>query len=394
MDRNPSGPTGLGQLGTWRSGGESPSFPGSGDARRLLDAVGWVSNETGCTLVRVRLGSSDRRTLVRVREHLLGEEPIVGTSIGRDAGPDDPGTFDILVVPDYDPVTVGRTIVAVDDVVGVAATAFESPGSGRRSAGGRSAGGASASEDAQAVTRTVVDEAFDDLRGSGKQGTAETPVDGLVGTPLAGDDEDGRPGDVSAGDQAGDSAGETAPTMAGVGVLDALEQEGNGAAAGGRTRSGNGQGSEPITPDGDVGGRSERQSRSNGGPRADETRNRTSNGSPDYLAGADSALPNGRSGSSTSRGDPVGDGNRGTHSEFEGDGASGRLDRLEERLTVLEDALDEGEFEAEPGAEPGSGDGDPTLDELEDRLAALESTVGELQRRQQRLRDTLIGDPH
>lgn len=113
------------QLGTWRSGAESPSFPGASDASRLLRSVQPAVGGDGCTLVRVRLATSDEETLLEVRDRLLGQEPIVATSIGREIGPGAPGTFDIVVVPGRDAATVGRAVASADDVVGVAATSFD-----------------------------------------------------------------------------------------------------------------------------------------------------------------------------------------------------------------------------------------------------------------------------
>lgn len=117
-------PTICRKLGTWRSGTESPPFPGVGDARQLLRAVQVPPTATDCTLVRVRLADRNEDTLLDVRERLLAEDPVVGTTIGREAGPRTPGTFDIAVVPGRDPVSVGRAVAAVDEVVGVAAAAF------------------------------------------------------------------------------------------------------------------------------------------------------------------------------------------------------------------------------------------------------------------------------
>lgn len=420
MARNSSERAALSRLGTWRSGGESPSFPGSGDARRLLRAVDRTPVGTNCTLVRVRLGASDRRTLVRVRDRLLGEEPIVGTSIGRDAGSDDPGTFDILVVPDCDPVSVGRAIADVDDVVGVAATAFESPGSG-----GNPAPGATDPVDGAATPRSVVDESVvneavvdeldrgplegDDtgiLRSGQRAGNDGTDTVGDDGTGPAVVDGTGPVSDDGADptiDQGADSENGTASTTAGVGGLRALEETDGGPGASGRSRTADVYLPEPACTDGDDRWNSDRPPRANGGGgtstnrdrRAKTNGGRRTSGQQDGETSAHAALPPGRrrSGGSTSGQHGRDESGRFVPVVAEED-LRDRLDRIADRLTKLEAALDDGEQRAAPGNEPESDDAHTTPDELEDRLSSLESTVAELERCQRRMRDALVGDPH
>lgn len=375
MARNPFESTGLGRLGTWRSGGESPSFPGSGDARRLIDAVDVPSDGGGCTLVRVRLGASDRRTLVRVRERLLGEEQIVGTSIGRDAGPDDQGTFDILVVPDCDPVTIGRAIADVDDVVGVAATAFESSRLGGHH------GGDASSADGSVVSLGAVDEALDDLRAT-VQGSTDADIrHELHPMARAGDDEDDLDEAGTVGDDGTDSYDVVPWTAPSVGGLEALEETDGGSTAAGSTRDGHERGPDSLP--GDASERRDHLVRTDGNRRTSTNGDRPSsaNGSRRTSTNGTSRT-NGRGHAAPVKRRPASGG------EEVGD----RLGRLDARLSELEAVFEDGPPGAAPGTRSGAGDGNPTPEELADRLASLEATVSELQQWQRRTRDALVGD--
>lgn len=402
MARNSSGPTGLGRLGTWRSGGESPSFPGSGDARRLLEAVDPTPEGIGCTLVRVRLGASDRRTLVRVRERLLGEDPIVGTSIGRDAGPDDHATFDILVVPDCDPVTVGRAIADVDEVVGVAATAFESTGPT-----GRPSGGDADQEEADPTARTIVGGSVTDQRATARSGTDAEPDAGSGPTALARDDEVGLRRREASGDDGADRATDGASSAPSVGGIEALEETDGSSNATDPVRDGRDRRPDPPTGDGERGRRSDSPPRSTGRPRTSATGAHRESATGDDRESADgvgsadgdegskapSALPVGTYGVGPSTADRQGHPEPGEERPRNGDDERERLDRLDSRLSELETLFDGDGRRSVPDEPPESSEGDPSREELEDRLESLEAAVADLEEWQRRLRAALIEDP-
>lgn len=338
------------QLGTWRSGGRSPGFPGRGDADRLLRTVGRANDggrasgsgqtnggsertnadsgqaeDGGCTVVRVRLAAPDEGTLRRVREHLLDEGSIVGTSIGCDAGPDGTGAFDILVVPGHDPVAVGRAIASVEDVVGVAAATFDT------------------------ATASV--------------GDSGTP--GLVGEA----DPDGRTGDdptavgggpaVSPVVEPDDDA--TAPVNSetvGVSGLAALDDGATGDASQLPGVAGDGAAVEstPVTPE-------DRQpvAAPGGQSRATGDANPESASTPNSLLDDD----------------------------YLGDGRvpARRVEALESRLSSLGVHVDGGTQAGRPG-------GLPTADReaILDRIESLETAVATLARRQRRMEQSLFGE--
>lgn len=405
MTRDSSERAALDRLGTWRSGGESPSFPGSGDARRLLRAVDRSPLVTGCTLVRVRLGASDRGTLVRVRERLLGEEPIVGTSIGRDAGPDDPGTFDILVVPHCDPVTVGRAIADVDEVVGVAATTFESPDSE-----GRPSNVVSEPTAAAATSRGEMDDGYADPSTAGNSPTVGVTAQNLDRPLLEGDGDGDLPGlpwarnhpvEPATDDQAGPANGNqpepangegadpaSCPwsSAASVGGLEALEDargspraSGGSRAASGNLPNGTGPNADDLPAD--------RRRRANGDRRASPDR--------DHPASANGGLPAerlDREGSTPDQAAPDEPVRPILVSEV--DEHDERLDQLDGRLTELEATLDSLEPSEALGNQSGPDDDHPALDELDDRLSSLASRIAELERCQRRMLDALMGESH
>lgn len=368
MARNSSGPSGLGRLGTWRSGGESPSFPGSGDARRLLEAVDLQRPVAGCTLVRVRLGDSDRRTLVRVRDRLLGAEHIVATSIGRQAGPDDQGAFDILVVPDYDPVTVGREISDVDDVVGVAATSFEGPEREQRPT-------EAVDPERSAVSGSTDDDAATALRTSVRAGTDEPSGDDPAGPAIPGGDDVDLPGVLASGDDGSDAADDARVSRPDVGGLDALEGSTDDPAANGRPPGGDGTRGGPTAPD-------DAADRQTSGREVGKGRR-----------GVTDALPaDGLRGDRSTSGPRPTVGEEGPPPDVDRDGIGDRLDRLDGRLSELEAAVDVDDGGATPTSEQANDEGTPTTAELADRIAALEAAVVHLERRERRLRDAIRGD--
>lgn len=380
MDRNSAGPSGLRQRGTWRSGGESPSFPGSGDARRLLEAVGLPPNGIGCSLVRVRLGDSDRLTLVRVHEHLLGEESIVGTSIGRDAGPDDPGTFDILAVPDYDPVTVGRAISEVDDVVGVAATAFGSPDSSRPSPG-------EIADTGDDVLPSIADEPVT-RRSSVTDGGDEPIDDELEGSVLpTADDADIQSLLVGAASEGGrdpaSDADSTTPTVDG---LSALEEMDDGTMTSGSSEQGIESDMDSRSlDDGDGRGVARRSDvdeyRSDGA-----TVDRSTGANGEHATGVDET--EGPASATEVIADP-----REDRSGFDGEKLRERLDELDQRLRRLEATFDGENPETASGSDTGSDDDLPAPGAVADRLASLEDAITELERRQRQIRDALTSGP-
>lgn len=324
MSGDYSGSTGFCQSGTWRSGAESPAFPGTSDARRLLGAIGRTVDS--CTLVRVRLAARDQETLLCVRERLLGEEPIVATSIGREAGPPRAGTFDMLVVPNYDPVIVGRAVATAEDVVGVAATTFETTGCAGAIDEGQtdddpSDVGEALAEPEASDAGSPYDESVDEL--------TDTALDGVennvgVDPPL----ESGTESEAPAGGPDDDPAFiRDAPAVDG---LDALE--------------------EATTGDG---------SRESANPMIDGP---------------------GRRSAPNTDGGTTGDGERAE--------VLGRLEALETKVAELETGVDESPDSGHVDSPSGPPADD--REALVERVEAIEATVADLERWQRRMREALL----
>lgn len=113
-----STPADIPEQARWHSGSRAPSVPTPSEVTALLEELDHPADDGG-TIARIELESPDQALLDQARTELLAEDPIIGTSIGSTAGPDNPQLFDVFLEARCDLATVGQAFAKPDEIAGV-----------------------------------------------------------------------------------------------------------------------------------------------------------------------------------------------------------------------------------------------------------------------------------